>query len=204
MLKDLFNKYDCDKSQKHQYHLIYQKEFDKIRNDKINFLEIGVFKGNSLEAWLEYFPNATLYGIDIFTRVDPFNIPVLKNNRVKYIKADSTSPNVHNLIKDAWPDIQFDVIIDDGLHTPLGNKSTLENLIPFLKDTGAFYIEDVWPLDIMTKSEMSHPWIKSYKNDYTKENMDLFLNLLKQYTVEKFDNRNVSKQPDSVIYKITK
>ena len=32
-----------------------QQDFDKFKNDKINILEIGTFKGESTNAWLEYF-----------------------------------------------------------------------------------------------------------------------------------------------------
>ena len=32
-----------------------QQDFDKFKNDKINILEIGTDKGESTNAWLEYF-----------------------------------------------------------------------------------------------------------------------------------------------------
>jgi hypothetical protein len=114
MLQNLFDKYQCDKSSKHSYHTVYEKEFEAIREEPINFLEIGVFKGQSLQAWLDYFPNATFYGIDIFTRVDPKDIPVLQNKRVKWIRADSTKTNIRELIPTVWSDIEFDIILDDG------------------------------------------------------------------------------------------
>jgi hypothetical protein len=44
MLKELFNKYDCDKSKKHHYDTVYQPEFEPLQNESINILEIGVFK----------------------------------------------------------------------------------------------------------------------------------------------------------------
>lgn len=78
MLEELFNKYGCDKAVKHNYHTVYEPEFDTIRNESINILEVGVFKGDSVRAWLEFFPNATIYGIDIFTRVKPEDIDVLQ------------------------------------------------------------------------------------------------------------------------------
>ena len=34
-------------------------------NQKINFLEIGVDKGRSLRAWVNFFKYATIYGLDI-------------------------------------------------------------------------------------------------------------------------------------------
>ena len=81
-----------------------------------NILEIGVFKGDSIKAWLEFFPNATIYGIDIFKRVRPQDIKVLNDDRVKWLKSDSTNIAVRDQIKKEWPRIRFDIIIDDGSH----------------------------------------------------------------------------------------
>ena len=38
-----------------------QQDFDKFKNDKINILEIGTFKGESTNAWLEYFSASKIY-----------------------------------------------------------------------------------------------------------------------------------------------
>jgi ubiquinone/menaquinone biosynthesis C-methylase UbiE len=162
MLDILFNKAGCDKAEKHHYHTVYGPEFDTLRNEPINILEVGVFKGDSIKAWLEFFPNANIYGIDIFKRVKPEDIKVLNNDRVKYLKCDSTNIAVRDQIKKEWPRIRFDIIIDDGLHTPDANAKTLHNLFPLLKKNGSFYVEDVWPLDIMTTKEMQHWWVQKH------------------------------------------
>ena len=162
MLDTLFNKYGCDKAKKHHYHTVYEPEFDSLRNEPINILEVGVFKGDSIRAWLDYFPNATIYGIDLFKRVSVKDIDVLHDDRVKFIKADSTNIGVRSQIKKYWPRIRFDIIIDDGLHTPDANAKTLHNLYPLLKKNGRYYVEDVWPIDIMTTAQMDHWWIKKH------------------------------------------
>ena len=46
---------------------LYAPLFDGIREDVTKVLEIGVETGRSHRLWLEYFPNATIYGFDIFT-----------------------------------------------------------------------------------------------------------------------------------------
>lgn len=202
MLKELFKKHKCDKGSKHFYDIIYEKDFSIIKDKEINLLEVGVFRGESMSSWVDYFPKATIFGIDIFTRIQEKDINILNHPRTKYIKADSTDLNIKSVIRKAWPDTTFDIIIDDGLHTPIANKKTFENLIEFLNTEGSFYIEDIWPLNEMTPKEMNHAWIKKHKNDYSKENMNQFLNSFKDYRVDKFDNRNLSKEPDSVIYRI--
>lgn len=204
MLREIFDKNYCDKGTRHSYELIYEKDFEAIRHEHLTILEIGIFKGQSIAAWLEYFPNSTIYGIDVFTRINPAEIEILNNSRVKFIKADSTNSSIISLIEKNWPGVKFDIIIDDGLHTPLGNKNTFENLIHFLKNSGLYYIEDVWPVNEMLNTRKKNSWINNRKLEFSKENIELFLSSLKKYNVDIFDNRKISKQPDSIIYKITK
>jgi hypothetical protein len=203
-LAKLFNKYQSDKSSKHLYHTVYGPELEHLRDKPINILEVGVFKGASTAAWLEYFPQATIYGLDVFTRVDPKDIPVLGHSRVKWLKGDSTSIDVIASIKEAWPRIRFDVIIDDGLHTPRANASTLGNLFGLLKTNGIYFIEDVWALDQMTSKQLSLPWIQEHSNDLNLLENQQFLNVLADKTVTRFDLREKTKHPDSYIIKVTK
>lgn len=202
MLEHLFNRAGCDKSAKHQYHTVYEPEFDTLRNEPINILEVGVFKGDSIKAWLEFFPNATIYGIDIFKRVRPEEIEVLNHERVKWLKGDSTNIAVRDMVKKQWPRIRFDVIIDDGLHTPDANAKTLHNLFPLLKKNGKFYVEDVWPLDVMTTKEMQHWWVQKYPERYNILEMNKFLKELDGKQTKRFDLRKQSGQPDSYIIRV--
>lgn len=201
----LFNKYGCDKSSKHHYDNIYHPQLMHLRDKPIKLLEVGIFRGESLQAWLDYFPNAEIFGIDVFTRVDPKQIAVLQNPRVKWFKMDSTSHGVTEALRAfVGEDIKFDVIVDDGLHTPRANADTFSNLIPLLADDGKYFIEDVWPLHIMRKHEWDHHWLHSHPDNYNKEEMRYFLNTLDPYTYVEFDLRERSGQPDSYIIKVTK
>lgn len=203
MLKEILNKYKSDKSEKHYYHTVYEPIFENYLED-ITFclLEIGIFKGNSISAWLEYFPKARkIIGIDIFNRIDPKDIPILKNERVTWIKGDSTKSETFskNIIKPI-----FDIIIDDGMHTPRANADTFKCAMPYLKNNGIYFIEDIWPLDKMTLIEKKHKWITDVKrkDQYTDEEYQYFLNTISGYNIEQFDLRKLSGQPDSYIFKI--
>lgn len=204
MLKQLFDKYSCDKSSKHGYDAVYEPHFELLKDQPINMLEVGVFKGESFNAWVDYFPNATIFGIDIFTRTNPAELPILSHPRVKWLKGDSTNASISTIIQKQWGDVKFDIIIDDGLHTPRGNAATFNNLIDFLAPTGMFFIEDVWPLDIMTAAEMSHSWIKQNPEKYNALEMSKFLRAIEKYNIERYDLRKQSKEGDSYIIKITK
>ena len=119
-LGDLFNKYGTDKAKKHRYDTIYEKYFEPIKNDQLNILEIGVDKGLSTLAFHEYFPHANLYGIDLFKRVPMEKIEPYGLERCKFVKGDSTFAFGSSLTN-----LKFDIIIDDGLHTPIGNANAI-------------------------------------------------------------------------------
>ena len=202
MLEELFNQHGCDKASKHKYHTVYEPDFEPLKDKEINILEVGIFKGDSIKVWLDYFPNATIYGIDVFTRISSKDIEILEHERVKWLKADSTSYGVVNSIKKEWPRIRFDIIIDDGLHTPDANAKTLNNLYPLLKKEGKYYVEDVWPLDIMTVKQLEHPWITQKSSSYNMLEMNKFLKSIENKTSKRFDLRSVSGEPDSYIVRV--
>lgn len=203
-LRKILNDNGSDKSKKHLYDFVYESYLAPLREKPITFLEVGIFRGESIKAWLEYFPKASVHGIDLFDRIKPEDVEILKDKRVHWIESDSTDKNLPNLIKEQWGDIKFDVIIDDGLHTPEANEKTFLNLIEFLKSDGVYFIEDVFPLHMMTNKQLQHSWIKNHPNDFTKEKMLSLLKTLSVYDTVWHDNRNFSKQPDSVIARIKK
>ena len=198
-LKEIFIKNKCDKATKHRYYELYQQDFDKFQNDKINILEIGTFKGESTNAWLEYFSQAKIYTIDTFERVQAKDLPCLEDNRVQWAQLDSTSAHCNNHFKNQG--LKFDIIIDDGLHTPEGQRLTFERLFEFLKPTGSYYIEDVWMLD--RNSNMSHWWVKKHPNDFTIEKYNKLIESINRFKVTEFDFSS-KKIPDSFILKINK
>lgn len=203
MLEHIFKKNDCDKAE-HLYHKVYEPFLEGKRTEELNILEIGIFKGASLASWHDYLPNSNIYGLDIFTRLKPEDIPVLGRDRVHWLNIDTTSSEVSNSLKSVWGDIKFDMIIDDGLHTPEANGKTFLNLIEFLKDDGAFFIEDVWPLDIMSENEWKHRWMRTNQSKYNMDKWSFFEKSVSGCEVVKHDLRKPSKMPDSYIYEMRK
>ena len=112
-LQEIGLKYGTDKSG-HSYKGIsyldiYHKHFEKNRLDVRTFVEIGILNGSSLKMWKEYFPNATIYGIDIDPRCKSF-----EDDRVKIIIGDQNDDDFLNRIKVEIPSI--DILLDDGSH----------------------------------------------------------------------------------------
>jgi hypothetical protein len=200
LLRELFDKYHCDKGAKHGYEEVYEPQLAPAREKEIHLLEVGVFRGDSIRAWLDYLPNARITGLDIFTRVQPEEIEVLNHPRVSWIKGDSTDPSVARQLKQE----RFDVIIDDALHTPRANALTFKNLSPFLSRDGIYFIEDVFPLDSMTDEQLQHPWIVGHSEELNRDAFDLFLQSLSGYSIERFDLRCRTGEPDSCIVKATR
>tara|TARA_B100000378_G_C17912358_1_gene366653 strand:+ start:47 stop:655 length:609 start_codon:yes stop_codon:yes gene_type:complete len=195
-LQEVFVKHKCDKGIKHRYWELYEQDFQKHKDEPINILEIGTFKGESTNAWLEYFSQAKIYTIDTFERVQAKDLPCLEDNRVQWAQLDSTSAHCNNHFKNQG--LKFDIIIDDGLHTPEGQRLTFERLFEFLKPTGSYYIEDVWMLD---KVDRNHHWITSHPNDFTMDKYNKLINSISKYQVthHNFSSKNV---PDSYILKV--
>ena len=79
LLDELALKYGTDKgSQYHNYCNKYDKILFPLREKFTNILEIGVANGSSVRMWEEYFPNATIHGVD-FT-------PECKNMKLEGLK----------------------------------------------------------------------------------------------------------------------
>jgi methylase of polypeptide subunit release factors len=92
----------------------------------------------SLRAWRDYFSNANVYGADIDTEI-------LKNEeRIKTYYVDQTNAvSISELFKNIG-NINFDIIIDDGLHEYSANICLFENSFEFLSKKGIYIIEDVF------------------------------------------------------------
>jgi hypothetical protein len=202
MLKNLFEKYNSDKGQKHHYDIFYDEEFKNLKEKEINFLEIGILEGSSLKTWIEFFPNATIFAIDILPKN---SVEILNHPRVKYLQHDSTDIKIIDEIK-KW-NVAFDIVIDDGLHTPYANQKTFENIFSFLSSTGKYYIEDFFPMHIMTENDYNNncgKFIKKNDHNWNLKNVNNFLNFLKKYEYSTFDLRSKSGYQDSFIIKIIK
>src|SRR5215203_706034 len=64
-LCDLAEKYGTDKGPSgHNYTPYYEEYLQHRRFRALTLLELGVWKGASLRMWRDYFPSATIVGID--------------------------------------------------------------------------------------------------------------------------------------------
>lgn len=143
----------------HNYTQIYSVLFNSLHNEISQLFELGIGStnptiashmkqiyspGGSLRGWREFFPNAKIYAADIDKDI------LQPEERITKFYVDQTNPNV---VREMWGQVgvdNFDIIIDDGLHTYKANKTFFENSYQQLSDTGIFIIEDI------PNNELSH------------------------------------------------
>lgn len=151
-LCELAIKYKTDKVGKYMHHYtpVYYDLFKNRRNDVTKVLEIGIgydngngmehvpdYKGGaSLRMWEEFFPNARIFGADI--RTDNH----INEGRIKCFQCDQSDRLSLDSLIDCIGN-EFDLIIDDGSHKPEHQKLSARVLLPLLKKTGVYVIEDV-------------------------------------------------------------
>jgi hypothetical protein len=92
LLQELGLKYGTDKASHMfrgiSYLDIYDRHFYEIRDSVKSFVEIGILNGKSLLMWREYFPNATIVGIDINPECKSY-----ESERIKIYIGDQNDDN---------------------------------------------------------------------------------------------------------------
>jgi hypothetical protein len=131
-LQEIGLKYKTDKATHHKFCDVYEVFLKDIKNNNLNFLEIGVLNGASLKMWEEYLPNSNIYGADIYDK------SFLNNDRIKtFILNQEDEKELNNI------NMKFDIIVDDGGHTMLQQQITLKTMINKLNPGGIYILEDL-------------------------------------------------------------
>ena len=141
-LLELAKKYGTDKVGE-GYIELYEYYFTKVNNwkdEEINLMEIGVFDGNSMLMWQDYFTKANIIGIDININERCKLNEEKFSDRVKIHIGDQTDEKFLNEI---CKDKQFEVIIDDGGHKMSQQTDSFKILWKYLKPGGLYIIEDL-------------------------------------------------------------
>jgi hypothetical protein len=119
------------------YFPIYEKHLNPWRNKTATVLEIGVFKGGSLDMWRRFFgPMTTIIGIDI-----AIDCKAYEKEGIKIRIGDQTDIKFLDSIIDEFgvPDI----VIDDGSHQMDHIQATFCHLYPKISKNGIYIVEDL-------------------------------------------------------------
>jgi hypothetical protein len=164
LLSELCEKYGSDKGfinlntkknyswNSHTYSTFYHDLFSHCKENINLVFECGIGSNNeklasnmteegkpgaSLRVWKDYFKNANIYGADIDKDI------LFQEERINTFYVDQLN---NESIKNMWDKIKisnFDIIIDDGLHTLESGIILFENSFDKLRKDGVYIIEDV-------------------------------------------------------------
>jgi hypothetical protein len=136
LLHRLAVKYKPSKRQ-HNYIKHYWLHFAPVREQVKSFVEIGVQTPGSMMMWEEFFPNATIYGIDIDEKCREF-----AGGRRQIVIGDQKNEAFLRDFIDRTGG-QFDVIVDDGEHSEAAILTSFCWLFPAMSTHGIYAVEDL-------------------------------------------------------------
>ena len=121
----------------HHYLQYYEWYTERMRESATKVLEIGVDLGKSHRMWRDYFPNATVIGLDsdrqYVTGVD-------LGERIELLLGNQNDPAMMEELASRGP---YDLIVDDGSHIPQHQLLSFQLLFPALRPGGVYIIEDI-------------------------------------------------------------
>jgi hypothetical protein len=133
-LCEIATKWGTDKCHDHDYTPIYHLLYGHRRESVKRVFEMGIGNGQSLHAWEEYFPNATIIGADN-------NVALNSEGRIKTYWCDQSDEKYLKVLRDAIG--ICDLMVDDASHAPGHQILTANTLAGNLNTDGYYFIEDV-------------------------------------------------------------
>ena len=184
-LVDLIDDNASDKNTVHKYLGVYESLMSSKKYSAKNVLEVGVWKGGSIKLWHDYFPNATIYGLDRLlaettSKVDIFNKPRIK----LYTPTDAYDEETfkRNFLD---KNIKCDVLVDDGPHYLETMKAFVRMYSQIMTDDGILIVEDLDHIE----------WLDDLRNECPDE--------LKPF-IKTYDLRSISIDQNSILFIIDK
>lgn len=140
-LNDIATQHGTDKnSSRHNYVAIYNHLFTPFRQEPIKLLEIGIYHGNSIRMWRDWFSNATIYCIDIKQKW--INQLICSKEGTKRIVFDKVDQGDAQQLTEYAKKGPWRVIVDDGSHLSSHQKLTFDILWDQVEPGGYYIIED--------------------------------------------------------------
>jgi hypothetical protein len=126
----------------HNYCVHLERFFELWRSNPIKLVEVGVGGGESIRGWLEYFPRAKIFGIDLVSGTNEWNTPgIPTHERYTFSCGNQSDPKFWSKFVQTYGD--FDVFIDDGSHQSDDIMTTISCMWPHIKSGGIYEIEDL-------------------------------------------------------------
>lgn len=193
-LVDLADNSRTDKNTLHHYLPVYDDLLARIKDSALNVLEVGICFGGSIKLWHDYFPNATIHGIDCM--LYEFVWDELKNNdRIKLYTSSTVDVKKVDAYDPEWVmstfgGKTFDFMLDDGPHTFESQVAFLNLYLPLLARGGILIIEDIADFNYLAK-------FKAVVEDYERRTSN-------GYSVRMYDMRKVKCRYDDIIFVVSR
>ncbi len=126
----------------HGYCQHYDKLFSVLRDKQIKLLEVGVGGGEGVKMWLRYGVQWRVSGVDIVHDTNPWDTPGKNGDRYTFVQGDQTDPEFWKRFIETHKG-DWDVIVDDGLHSNIAVITTFNALWQHVKPGGFFAVEDL-------------------------------------------------------------
>jgi hypothetical protein len=141
-LLDIVKYYATDKHSTHKYfELVYNDIFRPLKEECKIFMEIGVYDGESMKLWRDYFVNAEIVGIEKNFHNSFQKLGDTPRDRMTFIYGDQSKEEDLIKISQQYPVV--DVIMDDGSHMMRDQQITLAKLFKSVKPGGVYVLEDL-------------------------------------------------------------
>jgi hypothetical protein len=150
----IMTRYGSDKGAGwHNYTTVYHHLFRNLGSRRLNLFELGIGTNNpnlpssmgvdgkpgaSLRGWADYFRSGHIFGADIDRDI------LFNEGRIKTFHCDQLRKSA---IEEMWASSplrdEFEIVIEDGLHTFEASVSFLENSLHKVRKAGYYIIEDI-------------------------------------------------------------
>ena len=116
---------------------VYERYLDPYRATDMAMMEIGVFRGGSLELWREYLgEDARIFGVDI----DPACAELVDPPNQVRIGSQADPDFLRGVVAEMG---RLDIVLDDGSHVAEHQRASFATLFPLLEEGGLYIIEDL-------------------------------------------------------------
>lgn len=138
----------------HDFCKRYEPHFHKWRMEPIELLECGIQNGLSARGWLDYFPNATIHGVDVL------NQHGITDPRFSFVIGNQRDQSFWGAFASRHP--QIHIAIDDAEHRADASKIMFECVWPLIVSGGTYAIEDccTWMDEAFISPIHGDEWIR--------------------------------------------
>lgn len=120
----------------HHYLALYDRHLSRFRGRPVRILELGIYRGGSLQIWKTYFgERAVIHGVDS----NPACTQFAEERVVPHIGSQADAGLLKQVVEEMGG---VDVVLDDASHRGSDQIASFEALYPLVDENGVYICED--------------------------------------------------------------